>query len=400
MCLITRLILSFVLFGSLLTVLLQLEVEPERIEIAEDGVILHYNSPAAIKTEFGITFGWQSQDGSILVATSDGIGVPKPETVHRFDSPDDHAAPAIIRMPKGKHAGQFFLATAHHSSDLYIYRSNEKRPSGFIRSCAIKGRYTYPRFVTAGGKTLLFVRTEFEESSKPTEYRGALGVLDVTKDDCSIPKVVAFPEFREFIYAVTPVADGNAVNLAWTIYDGHNRAHTLSYTGEYDPIANKLVTAPMAIPKDMGEAVVWSVASSGDTVAVSHFADIFKPMSGQVNSALYRPGERYSRPISDMAHGIGPYYQFGKVLHPVKREFLEAVTTKETTDLKRHSYGLGWPWIKSCSTKGHALSPQYVSGSTSYVFIETEEEYKSKEPFKTRLVLCKTRTWLQGTMNH
>jgi len=375
------------------------EVEPERVQFAQDGVILHYNSPAAIQTSFGTTVGFQSTDGSINVVTADNKGVSQPETVHKFETPNDHASPAIIRMPEGKHAGQFFLATSRHSSDLYIYRSTQQKPSGFIFSCRIKGRYTYPRFVVVGGKTLLFVRTEFEEPSKLTEHRGALGVIDVTKDDCSIPKVLVFPEFREFIYAVTPVADEDAVYMAWTIYDGHKLTYTRSYTGKYDPITNEMTATPMAVPKILDEAMVWSVASRNDTVAVSHFSGISKYMSGHVKSGLYRPDEGTSSSPTYMTSGIGPFYPFAKVLHPLRREYLEPETTEEATLLKRRSYGLGWPWLKSCTTKGRSSSPQYVGDSTSYVFIETDEEYRSRGPFKTRLVLCKTRSWLEIAMS-
>ena len=92
--------------------------------LTDDGTMLTYNVPAAVRTENGYAIGWTDSKGLLTIAELDTrFTVTATTELHQYDKPDDHSPPALFVIPSGPLKGRILAATSHHRSRMFVYLS-------------------------------------------------------------------------------------------------------------------------------------------------------------------------------------------------------------------------------------------------------------------------------------
>lgn len=237
-----------------------------------EGALLFYNGPVGMIRGDETIIGHVNPEGEVVVTVVGSGEMRRSSVVHRYDGPDDHAAPALIEGVDGN----LIVATSFHSSELYVYRLDPETLAPAL-ICKLDGRFTYPRLARTTGGLRLLVRQEMSTDTPPEEQRGHLAIIDVSSAECSEPRIVIGARANEWIYATQPLNIGGSLWVAWSIYDARAQRHTGVYATK---IEDKHATAPLTLvaPQASGpETMAWSIGFSGRTVAVSYvnFEDAF-----------------------------------------------------------------------------------------------------------------------------
>ncbi|SEP05626.1 hypothetical protein SAMN05444123_107200 [Rhodopseudomonas pseudopalustris] len=219
----------------------------ERIDLSSSASILHFNSPPAVEADRAIFAGYATGSGGIEVVRIDDKKVSRRATIHRYDTPDDHSAPALSERD-----GSLLVATSHHSSDLFVYRVDLKTLDSSL-ICHLTGRFTYPRFIRAGPTSKLIVRTEANQG-------GGLGVIDISGHACSSPVEVIPADPRKFIYATPPAHIDNDIWIAWSVYDLDRNRHEGVFAGTITGTRRITIKEPAS---EGPEVIAWSIDSGG-----------------------------------------------------------------------------------------------------------------------------------------
>lgn len=323
-------------------------------EVATGATILYYNSPAAVQVGQTTAVGYIDATGTVRVASFTQRGALRSDVkVHQYSSPDDHGAPALWVSA----GGSLLVATAHHSSDLYLYRLSQNGDSYLI--CHWQGRFSYPRFDFVDGKLRLYIRIE-------TENAGNFGFV-LPDAGCSSPVTLAAAPAGHWIYAVVPKKG----RTAWGLYDQVNDKRSgVWLDGE-----------PFALaPSAEAEVLPWSLAA--DTVAISRFTAAYVCCGkGSLSLELYRGG----KVITSIKGLINPHYPNGLVL---AEDASEALFPTNDHGLRRRTIQ---PMrdLPSCAAPGFSFNAQYVTGGRgAYAFVNFAELYGYNTYGQAKVLLC------------
>lgn len=258
-----------------------LRPSPVSIAVAKGSAILYYNSPASVRAGNTFYIGYVDTKGTVTVAAMDSRSRQITRSViHEYARPDDHAAPALWPTGTG-----ILVATAFHSSDLFLYRLTGEKVELL---CRWRGRFTYPRFDEVAGRLWLYVRYD-------PDGAGSLAIIK-SPEDCAAQEVVFAARRDDYFYATVPDGD----RTAWSVYNQKSRKHTRGFiNGEAVALASS--------PYD--ETLMWSLA--GPYWATTRFQDSFACCNaGEMIAELYRGGRRIfaTQPMPS------PYYPTGIVL--------------------------------------------------------------------------------------
>lgn len=262
---------------------------PVKVAIADSAAILYYNSPAAVQAADKIHVGYIRSTGVVEVASVDmgTEAVVRRVAVHDYGKPDDHAAPAL--WPDGD---DILVATAFHSSDLFLYRID--RSGGTTLLCHWAGMFSYPRFDAVDGEVRLYVRNDPDKA-------GNLALIR-RPQDCTPEEVIFKTPQGTWLYATVP--DGDSV--AWSVWNRETRKHTGSFLdGQPIPLASI----------SYEETLMWSVA--GDYVSATRFTEAFECcLVGEMVAEIYKNGVLlFSTPPVP-----SPYYPTGIVISKTASE--------------------------------------------------------------------------------
>lgn len=193
-----------------------------RVPLTDNGAIMYYNTPAAVFDRKSIFAGWVSGTGEIVIAKVINRRLVKKSTLYAYESPDDHAAPALALD-----GSRLLVATAKHSSDLRVF-SVEKSSLDSNEICHVPGSYSYPRFVSVRGQTYLFLRSDPDGS-------GNFVVIRVTKAGCSQPETLLSADKPDWLYVTAPhLAKDGSIWFAWSIYNQATQRHEGVFAARFD----------------------------------------------------------------------------------------------------------------------------------------------------------------------
>ena len=251
-------IVNLLLLLAIVTFYNSAALSNDRILLSNNGSILYYNSPAAVDDGVAVFAGWTSGTGEVEIAKVLKGSVVSKQTIHRYETPDDHGAPALALLDN-----ELLAALSHHSSDVFVY-TVEKEEMASQLICIIPGRFTYPRFVKTNEALILFVRSEFNDA-------GNLSAIFVTHHGCSAPKPVLTAIPNEWIYAAPPLFNGTNIWITWSIYSQKTFRHEGVFVTSLsqDLVPNNPVTIR---PRRLSgcELIAWSLSSSQGKVSVRY----------------------------------------------------------------------------------------------------------------------------------
>lgn len=331
----------------------------EAIDVAP-GALLYYNAPAATQVGDAILVGLIDNTGAVRIVHVDRTD-ERSVLVHQYDSPDDHGAPAIWAID-----GKIILATARHSSELFLYEIDAENAVSL--RCTWAGKYSYPRFIEEDGGLRLYVRIEDGRA-------GHLGYTEIS-DECVEPAISYRAPEGKWIYAT---AGGKA---RWSFWDRKTNRHGGLWA---DGIAQKRPSA------DYPEMLAWSHFGTGMT-AISFFRDAFECCGrGEVEAIIQERGQTIYSTVTD-----APYYPTGIVISDDGQEFLTPLHSQITRrDLSDFSP------LPSCSTAGHNSAGQYVHGGDgSYVYLNWSGNYNPNDFGNTRVLLCPSVFAMAASLPH
>ena len=216
------------------------------VPLSESGAILYYNAPAAIAVGATVYASWISGRGEATLAKIKNRKVVKQAVIHRYDSTDDHAAPSIISA----HSAILF-ATAHHSSDLFVYRVSKMSLSAKLM-CHLSGSFSYPRWTQIGGKTLLFIRTDGNGA-------GDLSVIEVSRNGCLPPKTILSADKGDWLYVTIPSVFDDRIWFAWSIYNQKRARHEGVFATSFDKRFNRRDYTLRQRSDSGPELLAWSI---------------------------------------------------------------------------------------------------------------------------------------------
>ena len=331
---------------------------PLRTAVAEGAAILYYNSPAAVQTANAIHVGYVRANGVVEIASvdiDDGT-VTRRVAVHDYGKPDDHAAPALWQD-----GDDILVATAFHSSDLFLYRMSSNGAVALI--CHWPGMFTYPRFDTVDGEVRLYVRNDPDRT-------GNLALIR-RPQECTPEEIVFTTRQGTWLYATVPDGD----RIAYSVWDSKVKTHTLGFiNGEPVPLA----------PSSYEETLMWSIA--GDYVTATRFTGAFECCKvGKMVAELYKDENL----IFSSAPMPSPYYPTGIVLSPSGAEGLFPTVNQriERRDLATMDI------LATCEQTSEINSrPQFIrGGGGSYVWMEYKPPIAGRDYVSATISLCLVR---------
>jgi hypothetical protein len=324
------------------------------VPVAQSSTILYYSSPAAVQTQSGVAIGYVDVSGGVRVSLVSKAGAVRSTLVHQFDGPNDHAAPAVWPGEGG-----VLVATARHSSDLFLYHFD----GAAVRLvCRWEGRYSYPRFDDDGTGLRLYVRTERGTGE------GSSGDLSFVTPNhrCGVPRSIFRSDNGDWIYAAPP----SRGRVAWSVFNQLSRQHNGLWIDGH----------PTAYPiEPYDEVLAWSVG--GEYLAVTRFSGAFE--------CCNRGEETYdlldsSRSVIWTGEGRSIYYPGGIVLSASGNEGLfpnkYSIVRRSLPDLER---------LPSCSLHTPSTYAQYVKGGNgSYVFVHMFGRTDQRDYRTSTVYLC------------
>lgn len=223
--------------------------------LSESAAILHYNAPAAVSDGETVFAGWIGGDGGVEIARIDRHQLTAKAAVHKYDGPDDHAAPALALKDD-----RLIVATSHHITDLFVY-SVDRNTLAQELLCHVPGRFTYPRLLSSPeGHLLLFIREQ-------TDKAGHLSKITIDAG-CTKPEVVITANEREYIYAAPPGYFDSKVWLAWSVYSELTKRHD----GVYATVLGSEQVFTIRAPKGDGYPEVLASAIGKEGISYVRFS--------------------------------------------------------------------------------------------------------------------------------
>ncbi|AKI01135.1 hypothetical protein IMCC20628_02437 [Hoeflea sp. IMCC20628] len=374
--------------------------------LTDDGTLLVYNLPAAVKTESGYVVGWTDSKGLLTVTEFDQNFEPLAGTkLRQYKKQDDHSAPALHVIQSGPLKGRILAATSHHRSQMFVYLSKSGRiEDGFDQVAKLDQRNTtYPRLVEfSDGYLRLLYRGHPDKnkfdfgilSSNVIRYRS--GSIEIgAREDLLMtdgPGYVypAMPRFDPASggYAIAwgrlPRKEGGNIPNAW--YD----VFISRFDRENQPIAaTRLDPAPMRALGFGAEKRVLGMLSPKKDGRSRLLLQIPKSRSGPLrNSEIYvatvdESGKTDYTLVTETVH---PYYPLSAVIDPRDDAILASVAGRDgririDRFMQNDSGGYASTGAITCSDK--PLLPQAVIDG--FLIAEEVEYYKAVRDFRTAL---------------
>ena len=314
--------------------------------VAQDGVTLWYNQPSSAYFSGAherTYFAYTNNNSQVVVRYYDHSSATYSDEVI-IDTiarrADDHLAPAIHIIQDGPDAGTILIAYAHHSSQLFVQRSDAAEDlSGFSQAATYTGYYTYPSFVDVDGELKLFFREGIGGEGQP---KGMYNFISSSDDGASWsqPDFGAAFDNPWFTYGFPPIyADGELFmpfyfNRTDETEPNHRLAYAISHDGgaswtSTDGLTNRLTPDNAIEFTNSGNARIIDAARvNGEwLVSVTRFDNEFTAPGQTATGQIIRVSDGvvlYEREVAVN------YYADGLVFDPVNPNFLYTSTSQDS----------------------------------------------------------------------
>ena len=198
--------------------------------IADDGITLWYNDPAAYRHSGASDrtyFAYADAQGRAWVASLDhDSGETQATLLANFAGRDDHLSPAVHVIQSGPHAGQVLVAASFHTSTLFVWRGTAGEDISAMQLVAqFDGYYTYPAIrENADGYIRIYARHGYPGADA---HKGQYDFL--ASSDGGVSWDTAQPFITSatdtIVYALPIRVEGDEMFVAWTLFDRATSTH-------------------------------------------------------------------------------------------------------------------------------------------------------------------------------